>query len=383
MMKKYNWQNPKWPHFEYDLKNCHSTLYEYAKNASQYPSPLLNLSKEDLENLTIEMMVTEALSTSEIEGEKPKAEDIRSSLLMNLGLIKTCEKISDKIADSIALMMLDVRCDYQKPLSKQMLQQWHQKLMSHSSLKPEYIGVFRYEHDPMQVVSGPMGREVVHFEAPPSHQMDQEMDEFIKWFNATDPHLNQVLEDKIQGPIRAAIAHLYFESIHPFMDGNGRIGRAIVEKALSQDMGYPILFSVSKVIYKQRKMYYENLKKYTQYSLDLSGWIEYFTQLVYQAQIESKELFSFLLKKKYFLENFEKQMNERQLKVIQRMFHEGLKGFDGGMSAKKYMNITQCSKATATRDLADLLKKGCLYQLAGGGTSTRYDIHFDAIKSHL
>lgn len=254
--------------------------------------------------------------------------------------------------------------------------------MSYRSLKTEYIGVFRYEHDPMQVVSGPMGREVIHFEAPPSHQLDQKMDKFIECFNATDPNLTNKMEEKIAGPVRAAIAHLYFESIHPFIDGNGRIGRAIVEKALSQDMGYPILFSVSKVIYKHRKIYYENLKKFTQLSLDISGWIEYFTQLIYQAHIESKDLFSFLIKKKTFLENFESHMNERQIKVIQRMFHEGLKGFEGGMSAKKYMSITQCSKATATRDLSDLLKKGCLYQLPEGGTATRYDICFDFKKNN-
>jgi len=199
----------------------------------------------------------------------------------------------------------------------------------------------------MQVVSGTMGKERVHFEAPPSHTIAQEMKRFLYWFNEAGP--GAVNEIK-KGPIRAAIAHLYFESIHPFEDGNGRIGRAIAEKALSQAAGHPVLLSLSLSIEAKKKEYYKALEK-AQSSHDITPWMEYFLDTNSAAQIASEAQIHFIVAKAHFFDLHTNKLNKRQLQVIQPMFEEGAKGFIGGMSAKKYMAIAKTSKATATRDL--------------------------------
>jgi Fic family protein len=221
----------------------------------------------------------------------------------------------------------------------------------------------------MQVVSGPIGKETVHYEAPPSSIVSAEMQRFIQWFNDTGK--GAALE--ISKPaIRSAIAHLYFETIHPFEDGNGRIGRAISEKALSQGLGQPVLLSLSKTIEANKADYYQALKA-AQRSNEITPWIRYFVGVVLAAQKEAEEQIDFTLKKAKFFDRYDAQLNDRQLRVLRRMLEEGPKGFDGGMSAKKYVAITKTSKATATRDLQDLADKGALVAV-GGGRSTRYEV---------
>jgi Fic family protein len=226
----------------------------------------------------------------------------------------------------------------------------------------------------MQIVSGPIGKEIVHYVAPSSEMLDVEMKRFIDWFNETHPTTGS---KKILGPVRAAIAHLYFECIHPFSDGNGRIGRAISEKALSQELGVPVLLKLSQSIWETKKEYYAQLSYASQGSLDITNWILYFVQVVRQAQLQAKETIQFVLRKSQFWKKYTSLLNERQEKVINRMFREGANGFEGGINTMKYMKIAECSKATATRDLSDLLRLGCTYQLPGGGRSTRYQINFE------
>ena len=214
----------------------------------------------------------------------------------------------------------------------------------------------------MQVISGPFGKQKVHYEAPPSKRIPEEMKNFIRWFNETGPGGSK----EIKNPsVRSAIAHIYFETIHPFEDGNGRIGRTISEKTLSQGVGRPILLSLSKTIDANRNAYYDALKA-AQRSNEITPWINYFVNVILDAQVNTEEQIDFILKKTNFFDRFQGQLNKRQLRIVRRMLEEGHEGFKGGMSAKKYIAITHTSKATATRDLQDMVEKGAVI-LSGGG----------------
>ena len=222
----------------------------------------------------------------------------------------------------------------------------------------------------MRLVSGSIGKEKIHFEAPPSDQVEKEMEHFISWFNDTAP--GGPKEIKI-APVRAAIAHLYFETIHPFEDGNGRIGRAIAEKALSQTIGRPVLLSLSRTIEADKNTYYAALEK-AQKSNEITEWIKYFVGVTLAAQKQARESVDFILKKSKFFDRFKDALNERQLKVIRRMLEEGPEGFEGGMNARKYVSIAKTSKATATRDLQQLVELGVLIA-EGGGRSIHYRLN--------
>lgn len=217
----------------------------------------------------------------------------------------------------------------------------------------------------MYILSGAIGREKIHFEAPPSHRIPNEMIRFVKWYNESIIKIKKTI-------VHAALSHIYFESIHPFEDGNGRIGRAIIEKSISQNLKYPIPFNISKHIVMDRKKYYRELQK-ASLSLDVSSWINYFIQLVYNAQIDLKKEITSALRVSKFFNLHKDHINNRQLKVIKRILSEGSKGFDGGMHTRKYVSITKASKATATRDLQDLTKKG-IFKPSGSGRNTSYKI---------
>ena len=231
------------------------------------------------------------------------------------------------------------------------------------------VGAWRIHEDPMQVISGAMGKEKVHYEAPPSSQVPEEMKRFIDWFNQTAPGGQSEIKS---APVRSAIAHLYFETIHPFEDGNGRIGRAIAEKALSQTIGRPVVLSLSKTIEARKQEYYASLEK-AQRSNEITPWIEYFIKTALEAQTDAETEIGFTLKKTRFFDRFKEQLNDRQLSVVRRMLQEGSGGFQGGMNARKYMSITKTSKATATRDMHQLLELGAFILLGNSaGRSTAY-----------
>lgn len=222
----------------------------------------------------------------------------------------------------------------------------------------------------MQIVSGHHGKWIVHFEAPPAKKIPEEMHAFLQWFNRTAPGKRDAIKS---APVRAAIAHLYFESIHPFADGNGRIGRAIAEKALSQGFGFPVILSLSQAIDADKREYYAALKKASK-SNEMTAWIEYFANIILNAQQSVEMQINFIIKKAAWFDKYESVLNERQLKVIKRMLQEGVYGFEGGMSAKKYMTMTGTSKATATRDLQELQKLH-IFRKIGAGRSVRYEFN--------
>ncbi len=360
---RYNWQQKDWPNFRYTTDAIEDILFDFARRTGRISGVLEGFSETEQTEAMINLMVSEAIKTSEIEGEYLSRKDVMSSIRRNLGLNPDLPISKDKRVEGVTELMLAIRKHVTSPLTKKMLFDWHTILMKGSS--GIHIGQWRTHEEPMQIVSGAIGREVVHFEAPPSHKVPSEMSGFILWFNES--------QNRIKKPIiRSAIAHLYFESIHPFEDGNGRIGRAVAEKALSQSIGRPVLFSLSKSIERNKKEYYDALQS-AQRSNEITDWIHYFVKTVLDAQIDAEEEIEFTLKKTKFFDKHQSELNERQQKVVRRMLEEGHQGFEGGMNARKYVSIASTSKATATRDLQDLVHKG-IFKPLGGGRSTRYEI---------
>ncbi|MFT4929401.1 MAG: Fic family protein [Phenylobacterium sp.] len=374
----YNWQHPHWPNFTYDDTHCRQALYQYALLAGKLSGGMAQLTASLHDEAYLDLMVSEAVKTSEIEGEKLNREDVRSSIKNFLGLTAAGYiRVADPRAEGIAALMVDVRKTFAEPLCKDKLFQWQTMAIpggGESLLRGKIaLGQWRQSAEPMQIVSGAVayekvGYEKVHYEAVPANTIDQHIEQFLDWYNR--PSL-------LPGPIRAAIAHLWFESIHPFEDGNGRVGRAIAEQALAQDLGHPPLMSLSTEIEKDRNAYYNNLNAASQDTMDITPWVIWFCQAVLQAQQDAVTKVDFILEKAQFWDRFGGQaLNARQQKVINKWFSAGPDGsyFESsfGLSAKKYMAIAGCAKATATRDLTALVAIGCLYRLEGGGRNARY-----------
>src|SRR3989339_682447 len=309
---KYNWQQADWPCFHYDLASINQTLLRIVEKTGFIQGKVAHLSEEQKTEALISLLVEEAANTSEIEGEFVSRLDIRSSIQNKLGLKAENVSIRDKRAIGLAELMLDARNTYRLKLTQPMLFRWHAMLFSHLTQPRIIIGAWRDHAEAMQIISGPAGKQKVHFEAPPSKKVPEEMKQFIKWFNQTAPGEPNAIH---YAPVRAAIAHLYFESIHPFEDGNGRIGRSIAEKALSQGFCYPTIFSLSKVIEANKKAYYAALNAASKTN-EITDWIIYFTCVVQDALKNTEDEIDFILKKSIFFDRFEKKLNPRQLKDL-------------------------------------------------------------------
>ncbi len=366
-LMQYNWELSTWPNFTFSIKDFEHDLYNFAQQTGEVNALLKSLPDDIRQETLLEMILSEAIKTSEIEGEFLSRKDVMSSIKNNLGLNKTPDVVKDKRASGIADLMIDVRNSFSDILTEDTLWNWHELLFTGN--KHINIGTWRKSDDPMQVVSGGVGKEEVHFEALPSHRVVSEMKAFIIWFNETKPRGAKEIKDPV---IRAGIAHLYFETIHPFEDGNGRIGRAIAEKTISQTLGRPVMLSLSKAIESDRSAYYQALKN-AQRSNEISAWLKYFAAIALQAQLEAKQMIDFTLRKIKVFDLFGAKLNDRQRKVLQKMYSFGIDGFEGGMTAKKYISITKTSKATATRDLKELEGLGILITF-GGGRSVHYKI---------
>lgn len=365
----YNWQLAGWPEFQFSPGLLDDFQLKFLLKSGKSNGQYSGISPEKKDQLLVDILLSEAIKTSAIEGEFLSRVDVMSSLKKCLGIHEEQPRlVKDHRAKGIAKLMVAVRQSWQEPLSDAMLFSWHEMLMEGNRFIQ--AGKWRAGTEPIQVVSGAMGKEVVHFEAPPSDQVPQEMARFIAWFNATAPGGKKAILNPV---LRSAWVHIYFESVHPFEDGNGRIGRALAEKALHQGVEQPILISLSQVIEADRNLYYEKLKE-AQSSLQIDRWLTYFGEVVLKAQEKVEELIEFSLKKTRLFDTYRAQLNERELKALSRMLDEGPDGFEGGMNAKKYMSITGASKATATRDLQRLRDLGILIA-GGGGRSVRYEIN--------
>jgi Fic family protein len=362
----WNWQQHDWPNFSWDKVRLRQAEEHFLVGAGVFAGSLKHLSQSDQEQVTVEAISTEAVTTSEIEGEILDRASVQSSIRRQLGLAADSRRIGPA-EEGISEMMVDLYRTFGDPVSDRMLFAWHQMLFEKRGGLRD-IGRYRTGAEPMEVVSGPIHAPRVHFEAPPAAKVRKEMTRFVDWFNRTAPKGTEHLP----ALTRAGIAHLYFESIHPFEDGNGRIGRAIAEKALAQGFGQPTLTALAATILLRRKAYYAALEAANKKN-EVTAWLSWFAGIAIEAQRRTTAHVEFLIEKTRMLDRLRGQLNSRQEKTLLRMLREGPDRFRGGLSAGNYLSITGASPATATRDLTDLLNKGALLR-AGERRYARYHV---------
>jgi Fic family protein len=349
----WSWQQPDWPNFSWNASRLEEVEKRFLLRGGVLIGAARHLGREEDDQLKVDLLSSEALTTSEIEGEILDRASVRSSIRKELGL-STDERRDRPAERGIAEMMVDLYRTSAEPLAEDTLYRWHRMVMSGSADLKD-IGRYRTSNEPMQIVSGPIDRPNIHFEAPPSTAVRSEMTRFIAWFNRTAAGQ----KESLPAVTRAGIAHLYFESIHPFEDGNGRIGRAVAEKALAQGVGHPMPTSLAVTILARRKSYYEALEQANRGN-EATRWLTWFAEVALQAQQRTITLVEFVIDKAKLFERLKGELNSRQERALLRMFREGPEGFRGGLSAGKYTTITGASEATTTRDLADLVNKGAL-----------------------
>ncbi len=352
---KWVWQLKKWPNFEFDM-----ALYaDQEKEFYQLAGGQVGAAKAvDQRLLAMDLLCDEAIQTSKIENEYLNHESLRSSLQRRLGLTQDKRRIPPAEA-GIAEMMVDNLEHFERSLTAEALCHWNMLLTNHR-WDLSNIGIYRTHTEPMEIVSGHIGKTTTHYQAPPSNQMDKEMQCFIDWYNQADlPPL-----------LHAGISHAYFLAIHPFEDGNGRIARALTIKSLSQHIQKPLPLMLSSVIEKNKKAYYKALAS-TNHSLDINQWLQYFTTTIITAQKQTQAFIELLIMKGKLLQDYQEELNDRQVKIIKKLFDTGLEGFKGGLSAKNYMTINNCAASTATRDLQYLVGLGILRK-QGELKATRY-----------
>lgn len=366
---KYFWQHKEFPNFQFNSEEFKNYFQEFALLLGEVNGLLVNVSDKNKNKVLLQIMVAEALKTSEIEGEYFSREDVMSSLQKQLGIQEYVMPSKNKKAQAIAELMLQVRKDYLKPFSLSMIIQWHQILMKYDKTINE--GQWRKSTEPMQIISGRPGKIEVHFEAPAAKDLPNLLVDFEKWYQNFQYKENGLIGNAM---LHAALAHLYFETLHPFEDGNGRIGRAIAEKALAEIVEQPVFLSLSKNIEENKKEYYKTLKE-TQQKQEVTNWLHFFFKMIIEAQKEVKEKVLFVIKKVKLFDQYKNQLNQRQIKVIQKMTEAGNPTYEGGMTAKKYIAITKTSKATATRDLQQLNEIELILK-EGEGRNVKYQINW-------
>jgi Fic family protein len=329
------------------------------------------------EQARAEVLIEEVLKTSEIEGERLDAGAVRSSVARRLGLPTAgLPEIRDRHADGVVEILLDATLDFEKELTAERLFGWHAALFptGYSGLHPIRVGNWRDDRNgPMRVVSGPIGREKIHYEAPPAEGLDREMARFLRWW-AKSRHEGD-------GLLRAAMAHLWLVAIHPFEDGNGRIARTLSEMALAQDENLaPRFYSLSSRIMAERESYYAVLDRTNKGDGDLTEWMNWFLGCMAKALMHSSALLANVMQKARFRQHHaQTELNDRQRKVLNQLLEAGPSGFEGGMTNRKYAGMTHVSRATAQRELADLVTKGVLQANPAGGRSASYDLAWDRL----
>ncbi|MES2877666.1 MAG: Fic family protein [Pseudomonadota bacterium] len=391
---RYIWQHPAWPVLTFDAAALASELDMARLEQGKLLGLLSAIGMAQAQEVRRELWVQEALATAAIEGEKLNLASVRSSVAHRLGLADAPSH--DRHVEGLVQVMQDAMENHQGALDPDRLCRWQSALFpgGTSGMTRIAVGRLRDHADAMQIVSGPLGREVIHYEAPPSSQVAQELNQFLVWFESTRPA--QMTAPVLHGVARAALAHLWFESIHPFEDGNGRLGRALVDMALAQDMhardphasgALVRVFGMARQMLKTRAAYYDGLNTSQrikqpnpqQEAIDVTPWVQWFVQAFTQSCLASQAVVRQAVDKAAFrLQAAQCGLNARQHKVLDRLLEAGNValggGFLGGMSTDKYAKITGASKATATRDLTDLLSKGLL-RVEGVGKATRYVVN--------
>ncbi len=371
---KYIWQNKSWPYLTWDSAKLLKPLGNLRYSQGSLLTLMQELGFENQQIVRADVLVEEALKTSAIEGEKLDPIAVRSSVGRRLGILNAgLQDIREQKADGLVEILVDATINYKQKITPDRLWGWHAALFptGYSGLVKISVGGWRVDKvGPMQVVSGPIGREKVHYEAPPAGQLKKEMQSFISWINA---------ENHLDGIIKAGLAHLWFVTIHPFDDGNGRIARTLTDMLLAGDEDNPKRFySLSSQIMAERNDYYKILKVTQTGTGDITDWLKWFFECMYRAIKNSNSLLEkIMIKARFWNEFAQTTLHERQIKIINRLLDAGPEGFEGGLKNNKYMGIAHTSRATAQRELADLVQKGILVKKAGGGRSVSYDLAWE------
>jgi len=367
----YIWKRKEWPNFRWQsvrlMKPLSRARFLQGRLLSKIRSMGLDRSRESMS----EILVEETVKTAAIEGTRLDKEAVRSSVARKLGLPSAGLKAPDRNADGLIEAILDATMNYKKPLTLKRLKSWQAALFptGYSGLSKIKVGRWRGK-TPMRVVSGPIGREKTHFEAPPFDKITSEMRTFIKWWEKDS--------SDIEGILRAGIAHFYFVTIHPFEDGNGRIARILSDMALARDENLSKrYYSLSARIMAERKSYYDILERSQKGTLDITDWLLWFLDC-YSGAIEDSEraILKVLQKAVFWQKHAQTILNKNQHKIINRLLDAGPGGFTGGLTTRKYVAITKVSRATAYRDIIDLLKKNVLSRSKAKGRSAAYDLKF-------
>jgi Fic family protein len=368
--KSYVWQRPSWPDWKFDVQQLANMLTEVRLQQGRVigKAQAIGVGDAGLAEVINEIWVNEVMATAAIEGQKLDFDQVRSSVMRMLGIAGA--GTSSRHVDGLVAVMHDATTNFNVPLDADRLCRWQSALFpgGTSGIARIEVGTFRTFAEPMQIVGGRPGKEIVHFRAPDSALVPAEMSRFLAWFN-------QPCEG--DGIVRAAIAHLWFETIHPFEDGNGRVGRAVMDMAIAQDAKSSMrLYSMSGQLEANRTAYYDALNAAQEGDLIITAWIAWFAKQFSDACKKSEKVVDRALEKaRYWAAHAVHPFNERQRKTLQKLLDAGSGGFIGGLNAEKYCKITGASKATATRDLTDLLQKHALFT-EGAGKATRYYINF-------
>jgi Fic family protein len=360
------WQRPDWPNWRFDAAALAVPLAELHRAQGHLAGRMAELGMAQQGEAALQVLTQEVVKTSEIEGERLDLEVVRSSIARRLGVDIGALAPNDRYVEGVVDMVLDATTQYSQPLTAERLFGWHAALFPTGYSGRMRIRVAAWRNDavgPMQVVSGPAGRETVHFEAPPAAALQAEMNVFLAWFNPAPAG---------DALIKAALAHLWLITLHPFDDGNGRISRAVGDMALARAEGtHQRFYSLSAQIQRERKDYYDQLERTQQGNLDVTPWLTWFLACLLRAVQGADAALANVLGKAQFWQRWgATPMNERQVKLLDRM----LDGFEGKLTTAKWAAIAECSADTALRDISDLVARGVLRKLEGGGRSTGYGL---------
>ncbi|MBU1124566.1 MAG: DUF4172 domain-containing protein [Candidatus Omnitrophica bacterium] len=371
---KYVWERENWFDFKYDFDALLKPLSELRVLQGKLLGRISSLDIKLETEAQSAILVEEAVRTAEIEGQKLNRDAVRSSVAIRLGLPKGVG-LHDRNIDGLVDVLLDAVRFHDKPLTLKRLNGWQAGLFpsGHSGLRKITAGQLRGD-EPMQIVSGPIGKEKVHFEALPKNRLDKEMRLFLEWWNSS--------QGSMDGILRAAVVHLRFLTIHPYEDGNGRLARALTDMALAQDEKLKVRFySVSSEIVRSRNEYYTILENVQRCRLDVTEWFLWFIKCVTASIEDSRDIIAgIFMKVDFWNQHAQDELNERQKKVINRMLEAGQGNFTGGLTTRKYVSITKTSRATAFREISDMLDKKILRQLPGKGRSVHYDLIWPQVE---
>ena len=358
-------EHKNWPKFTWDAEKLTSKLADIRHRQGRLLGRMEGLGFEFKREASLSTLTSDVVKSSAIEGENLNPEEVRSSIARRLGMDIAGPVSASRDVEGIVEMMLDATQQFTEPVTKERLFDWHAALFStgRSGMRRVKVGSWRsVESGSMQVVSGPIGREKVHFEAPNAERLEHEMAEFLTWFEG---------KDDVDPVLRAGIAHLWLVTIHPFEDGNGRIARAIADMALARADGMPYRFySLSSQIESERKDYYDQLERQQRGTLEITGWLKWFLDCLGRAIASAEDALSAVLFKAQLWGKINRHpVNERQRLILNRMFEDD---FKGNMNTSKYAKLAKCSPDTALRDIQDLKLRGIFIQNPGGGRSTSY-----------